>query len=101
RTCRRLLEEHPDCYLHTHLNENHKEIAWVKELFPQSRSYVDVYDSFGLLGPRSIFAHSIHSTDEEIASMGEPSSSVVYCLATNAFLGSGLMPLNKYVKRGV
>jgi guanine deaminase len=99
--CGQLLKENPTVYLQTHLNENHKEIEWVQELFPDSASYVDVYERFGLLGERSIFAHSVHSTDEEIARLAATNSRVVHCPASNAFLGSGLMPLKKYVKAGV
>jgi guanine deaminase len=101
RTCARILAENPTVYLQTHLSENHKEIAWVKELFPDSPSYADVYESFGLLGPRSIFAHCVHATDHEIALLATTDSRVVYCPASNAFLGSGLMPLKKFVTANI
>ena len=45
-----LLSEYPDVYMQTHLSENRDEIAWVKELFPESESYLDTYDHAGLLG---------------------------------------------------
>ena len=55
-----LAKEYPDAYVHTHVAENKKEVQWVAELFPWSRSYLDVYDHFGLLRERSIFAHCLH-----------------------------------------
>ena len=58
--CGQLLGEHPDLYLQSHVAENRDEVSWVSELFPESRSYLDVYDGFDLLGPRSVFAHCIH-----------------------------------------
>lgn len=101
RVCRRLLDEHPDVYFQTHLNENHKEVARLKELFPEARSYLDAYDRFGLLGPRSFFHHSIFSSDEEIDRLSGSGSRVVHCPSSNMFLGSGLIPLRKYVEKGV
>ena len=56
----RLLKEFPDVYMHTHLAENNQEVAWVHELFPWARSYLDVYDHYGLVTSHSVFAHSIH-----------------------------------------
>ncbi|MFV2031658.1 MAG: guanine deaminase, partial [Gammaproteobacteria bacterium] len=50
-----LLQDFPDLYLQSHVAENHAEIAWVKKLFPDRRSYLDVYDHYGLLGERSVY----------------------------------------------
>jgi len=99
--CKRLLDEHPDVYFQSHLNENHKEILRLKELFPQSSNYLDVYDGFGLLGPRSLFHHSIYSTDAEIDLLARTESRVVNCPSSNMFIGSGLMPIKKYINKDV
>ncbi len=50
-----LAREFPDCYVQTHLSENHAEIAYSKELYPAARDYLDIYDRVGLVGPKSIF----------------------------------------------
>ena len=47
-----LLAEHPDCHMQTHLSENHAEIAFTQELYPWSRDYTDIYEHYGLLGPK-------------------------------------------------
>ncbi|MGZ8349123.1 MAG: guanine deaminase [Allosphingosinicella sp.] len=88
-----LLAEHPDALLHTHLSENAGEIAAVAERFPQARDYLDVYDGFGLVGPRSVFAHSIHLDDRAMARMAEAGSGIAFCPTSNLFLGSGLFDL--------
>lgn len=85
-----LLKEYPDVYVHTHLSENASEVAWVKELFPWSKSYLDVYKQFDLVRPRSMFAHSIHISDEEIADLASAKAAVSFCPTSNLFLGSGL-----------
>ncbi|MEL7538306.1 MAG: guanine deaminase [Pseudomonadota bacterium] len=86
----RLHREFPDTLVHTHLAENHDEIAWIAEMYPDSRSYLDVYVSHGLVGPHSVFAHGIHLDDEDRRVMGEAGSAIAFCPTSNLFLGSGL-----------
>ncbi|SPO67711.1 guanine deaminase [Pseudomonas sp. JV241A] len=88
-----LLGEYPDLYMHTHLSENLKEIDWVKELFPERKGYLDVYDHFKLLGQRSVFAHGVHLCDDECQRLAETGSAVAFCPTSNLFLGSGLFNL--------
>jgi guanine deaminase len=88
-----LLKAHPDCYLQTHLSENLDEIATVRRLFPRAKSYTDVYDRFGLLGPRSLFGHCIHLDAAERERLSATGSVAVFCPTANLFLGSGLFDL--------
>ena len=97
----RLLEEYPGVRLHTHLSENPRECEWVKELFPKSTDYLDVYDQHGLVGPHSIFAHSIHLSEREWKRMGEAKSAIAFCPCSNLFIGSGLFDLAKADAHGV
>ncbi|MGG6269818.1 guanine deaminase [Leptolyngbya sp. AN03gr2] len=92
-----LLEEFPDVYLHTHLSENVNEVDWVKELFPDSKSYVDVYDQFGLVGARSIFAHCVQLIEAEFDRLSEAKSTIAFCPTSNTFLGSGLFNLERAI----
>ncbi len=85
-----LAREHPDTFVHTHLAENKAEVAWVAELYPESRSYLDVYDRSGLLRERSTFAHSIHLDHTDRRRMAETGASMAFCPTPNLFLGSGL-----------
>ena len=80
--------------MQTHLSESPGEIAFVKTLFPWSRDYTDVYDKFGLLSARSLFAHGIHLSERECQRLSESGSTVVHCATSNTFLGSGLMSMN-------
>lgn len=90
-----LLQEHPDCYLQTHLSENRREIETVHKLFPWAKSYTAVYDRFGLLGPRALFGHCIHLSDDERKLLSESDSVAVFCPTSNLFIGSGLFDLAK------
>ena len=88
-----LLREYPDVHLQTHLAENHEEIATVRQLFPSATSYADVYDRFGLLGPRSIFGHCLHLAEDELQRLSGTGSVAALCPTSNLFIGSGLFDL--------
>lgn len=88
-----LLSSLPGALMQTHLSESPGEIAFVKDLFPKARDYTDVYDHYGLLSDRSLFAHGIHLSERECARLSESGSTVVHCPTSNTFLGSGLMSM--------
>lgn len=77
-------------YMQTHLDENVDEIAWVKQLFPNSRNYLDVYDKAGLVGPRSILGHGVHCNEDEFRVLHDKGAGICHCPTSNNFLGSGL-----------
>ena len=89
----RLVADHTEVLMHTHLSENLGEIAFVASRFPDARGYLDVYDRFGLVGPRSVFAHCVHMSDPALARMAEAGSGIAFCPTSNMFLGSGLFDL--------
>ncbi|QUS35050.1 guanine deaminase [Falsirhodobacter algicola] len=88
-----LWRERPDCLMQTHLSEQTDEIEWVRELFPQSRDYLDTYEAQGLLREGAVFGHAIHLTDRERARLIEAGASVVHCPTSNTFIGSGLFDM--------
>ena len=92
--------EFPDAYIHTHISENQHEVAWVHELFPDAE-YADVYDRYGLLGPRTILAHGVWLSEEELELIARRGSKIAHCPNSNLFLGSGLFPLHRVLKAGV
>jgi guanine deaminase len=96
-----LLKEHPQCHLQTHINENHNEIALTRELYPDAEHYLGVYESFGLLGPRTLLGHCVHMSDPEIRLMRETRSVAVFCPTSNLFLGSGLFDKSGLEAAGV
>lgn len=85
-----LWAEHPDCLMQTHLSEQLPEIAWVQDLFPDARDYLETYEQFGLLGERGLYGHAIHLKEREIAKLSEVGAAVVHCPTSNTFIGSGL-----------
>ncbi len=94
-----LWKEHPDCYMQTHVSENKGEIAWVKELFPERKSYLDVYDHHKLCGPRAVFGHGIYLDDEEMLTMHRSGSAISHCPTSNFFLGSGCFNIQRAMQK--
>lgn len=88
-----LYKELPGVYMNTHLSENRSEIAGVKTRFPNAANYLDVYDRAGLVGPRSVFGHSIHLSESEFERMSASGAAIAFCPSSNMFLGSGLFKL--------
>jgi guanine deaminase len=99
--CGRLLDEHPGVFLQSHVAENRGEVAWVAELFPWSRSYLDVYDHYGLLRPRAVYAHCIHLDGVDRQRMAASGAAMSFCATSNLFLGSGLFDARAAHEAGV
>jgi len=94
-----LVKEFPDLHMQTHLSENHAEIAYTCELYPEAKDYTDVYARFGLLGKKSLFGHSIHLSEREADALSDSGSVAVFCPTSNLFLGSGLFDYQRYRRR--
>jgi guanine deaminase len=77
-------------YMQTHVAENRAEVAWVGELFPQARSYLDVYDDVGLVHARSVLAHGIYLDPHDRVVIADRGAQIAHCPSSNLFLGSGL-----------
>lgn len=90
-----LAASYPDTFIQTHVSENKDECSWVKELYPKSRSYLGVYEDFGLMRPRALFGHCIWLDDEDFARMAATGSAAAVCPTSNLFLGSGLFDFEK------
>ena len=101
RAAGRLAQEFPDAWLHTHLAENTQEVEAIAAEFPWSRSYLDVYDRFGLVRERSMFAHCLHLDDEDRGCMSGKGAAAAFCPSSNLFLGSGLFDLRATREAGI
>jgi guanine deaminase len=84
-----LAARYPDVWIQSHVAENLDEIRWARELFPASRSYLSVYDDFGLLRERAVYAHCIHLDEHDRALMRDTGAVAAICPTSNLFLGSG------------
>jgi guanine deaminase len=84
-----LAARYPDVWIQSHVAENKDEIRWARELFPDSRSYLSVYDDFGLMRERALYAHCIHFDEDDRALMRDTGAAAAVSPTSNLFLGSG------------
>ncbi len=84
-----LAARYPDVWIQSHVAENLDEIRWARELFPRSHSYLGVYDDFGLMRERAVYAHCIHFDDDDRALMRDTGAVAAVSPTSNLFLGSG------------
>jgi guanine deaminase len=94
-----LWREHADCLMQTHIAETRDEVAWIKELYPSDRAYLDVYDHHGLCGRRAVFGHGIWLEESEMQHLHVTGAAIAHCPTSNFFLGSGTFDLVRAVKR--
>lgn len=84
-----LAAKYPDVWIQSHVAENRDEVAWAQALFPNARSYLAIYDGFGLMRERAVYAHCIHFDDEDRALMRSTGTAAAVSPTSNLFLGSG------------
>ena len=96
-----LRERHPSCYVQTHISENIEEVAAVKEVWKSCKDYLAVYEDHGLIGDKTLLAHGIHLTNNELMRMATAKATLVHCPTSNMFLGSGLLNLKQDQDSGV
>ena len=99
-SCAQTLSETPGALFTSHVNENLREVEEVGQLFGGA-SYVDTYDRHGLVARKTVLAHNVHPTDDELATLAARDASVAHCPTSNSALGSGLFPLRRHLEAGV
>lgn len=99
--CGELAQQYPDVWIQSHASENKDEVRWVKELYPQARSYLDVYDQVGLLKERAVYAHCIHIDATDCERLAEVGAAIACSPTSNLFLASGFFDFALAERAGV
>jgi guanine deaminase len=95
------LQKETNLPVQTHISENKNEVKLVKELFPDHKSYTHVYDNHGLLGPKTILAHCVHLSDEEVDLIKLREAKISHCPASNSAITSGTAKVRWLLEKGV
>jgi len=95
------LQKETNLPVQTHISENVKECALVKEMFPEYASYAEVYDRHGLLGPKTILAHAVHLSEDEVDLVKARKAKISHCPASNSALTSGTCKVRWLLNKGV
>jgi guanine deaminase len=93
--CRRLKQEHPDCWVNTHVSETTGEVRAVLAEHKEAADYLGVYEKYGLVGPKFTGGHGVWLSDEEFRRLSLSGGAVAFCPCSNLFLGSGLFRLGR------
>ncbi|KAH8900075.1 guanine deaminase [Thozetella sp. PMI_491] len=94
-------------YVQTHVSENQKEIALVRELHPPSStgaeddSYTSVYDACGILTERTILAHGVHLSEAEAELIASRKAKVSHCPCSNSSITSGAARIRWLLNKGI
>lgn len=96
--CRKFAEEE-NLPLMIHLAETEDELRQVEEQYGMRP--VALLDKVGLLTPRTIAAHCVHLTDEEITLLAERGVVVAHCAQCNMKISSGTAPVARMLQAGV
>ena len=96
-----LARRYPDSWIQSHVAENRDEVRWARALYPEARSYLDVYQRFGLLRRRAVYAHCIHLDDLDRRLMRDTGAAAAVCPTSNLFLGSGFFDYGAAARSGM
>ena len=91
----KLKKECESCWVNTHLAETPDEFYGVLAMNPEAEDYLEVYEKYGLVGPKFSGGHSIYMSDDAFRRLGESGAAAVFCPGSNLFLGSGLFRIGK------
>lgn len=100
-SCAQLQQDVPGAWFTSHLNENVDEVVTVRRLFDGADHYLHTYAGHGLVGGRSVLAHNVHATADELSDLAAAGAAVAHCPSSNSALGSGLFPLREHLEHGV
>ena len=87
--------------IQSHLSENLGEKAWVKELHPECEEYYQTYAKFGLWDYKTLMAHCVHCSEQELNAIKEAGVYVVHCPSSNENLISGVAPIRKMIDNNI
>jgi guanine deaminase len=95
RRCLQLKQEHPDCWINTHISECPSEVGALLATYPDCADYTQAYEAYGLLGPKFTAGHGIWLSDDELRRFAKTGAAIAFCPLSNFFLGSGLFRLGR------
>jgi len=98
------LSKEQDLRIQSHLSENPSEVAWVKDLVPESTTYANAYELFDTMGTPerpTIMAHCVYSNDEEMEILKKHGAYIAHCADSNMNLTSGIAPIRKFLDYGI
>ena len=89
-----------DIIFHTHLGEGKMETENVMKMYGLAGEAEALYE-FGILGPKTMLAHSIWLSDYELDIIKETGANPVHCPCTKTKISDGIPRIYEMLKRGI
>lgn len=93
------MSEKLDTNIHIHLSESKKEVEDSLKAF--GKSPIKLMEEIGLFNRKTIAAHCVHLSEEDIDILSQYDVSVVNNPGSNLKLGNGFAPVDKLLSKGV
>lgn len=90
-----------DLFLQTHLAENQEEINFIQSTHHFEGTYTELLDYCGILDSKTLLAHCIYLSVNELELIKNHKSGIIHCPTSNRYLHSGIMPLKKYLENSL
>lgn len=84
---------------HCHSSEEKNTTRWFREEYGQTP--VQYAESLGILDDRTVLAHQVHTTDEDLDILARTGTKIVHNPLANTILGSGMPPIVEMLERGI
>lgn len=86
--------------IQSHISENKGEIQLIKRIHDE-KTYTHTYDQMGLLTDKTIMAHGIFLTENELNLLKERGTTICHCPLSNFSLMSGVADVRRLLDKGV
>jgi guanine deaminase len=87
------------CPVQTHASESDWEHGYV--LARHGVTDAQSLDRFGLMGRRTVLAHSVYLTDADMDLVAARGSGIAHCPASNAYFADAVFPLRRALAKGL
>lgn len=88
-----------DCHVQTHCSESDWAHGYALERY--GKTDTAALDGFGLLTRRTVLAHSVFLTDDDMATVKARGAGVAHCALSNMYFGNAVFPLRRALEKGL
>lgn len=93
------LAEECDCHVQTHASES--DWAHGHALARYGKTDTEALDGFGLLGRKTVLAHSNFLTDADMERIAGKGAAVAHCPVSNMYFANSVFPLRQALEKGL
>lgn len=87
------------CHVQTHCSES--DWAHGHALERYGKTDTAALADFGLLGRKTVLAHSVFLTDDDMSTIRAAGAGVAHCALSNMYFGNAVFPLRRALERGL